>query len=94
MWKSMKFFVAFTLMLGLAPVAMAAEDAGGVMSTLDSFFDGFPVWLSAITTVVTAATAITALTPTKTDDKIVSKVMKVLNVLAGNVGKNKNKDDT
>lgn len=59
-----------------------------------SFLEGFPVWLTAITTVVTAATAITALTPTKTDDKIINSILKVLNFLAGNFGKNKNADDT
>ena len=57
------------------------------------FFDALPAWLVAITTLVTACTAITALTPTKTDDEIINKVLKVLNLLAGNVGKNKNADD-
>ena len=49
-------------------------------------------WLAAVTTVVTAATAITAITPTKTDDTIVNGILKVLNFLAGNFGKNKNAD--
>lgn len=52
-----------------------------------------PDWLVAITTTVTAATAITALTPTKSDDKIINSVLKVLNFLAGNFLKNKNADD-
>lgn len=95
MWKSMKLFVALVVMMVFAPIAMAAEtEAGGFMEMLNAFFDGFPVWLAALTTVVTAATAITALTPTRTDDKIISKVLKVLNFLAGNFGKNKNADDT
>jgi len=42
---------------------------------------------------VTAATAVTALTPTKSDDKIVAVVLKVMNFLAGNVLKNTNADD-
>ena len=63
------------------------------MQTLLDLFEAFPAWLTAITTLVTAATAITALTPTKTDDKYVSLVLRVLNVLAGNVGKNTNADD-
>lgn len=94
MWKSFRLFAAVAIMLVFAPLAMAAEtEAGGFMEMLNSFFDGFPVWLAALTAVVTAATAITALTPTKTDDKIISKVLKVLNFLAGNFGKNRNKDD-
>ena len=64
------------------------------MDMILAFFEAFPAWLTAITTVVTAATAITALTPTKTDDKYVSMALRVLNILAGNVGKNKNADDT
>jgi len=64
------------------------------METLFAFFDALPGWLNAITALVTAATAITALTPTKTDDKYVSIALRVLNTIAGNVGKNKNADDT
>jgi len=93
--KSIKLFLALVLMVAFAPIAMAAEtESGGFMEMLNAFFDGFPVWLAALTTVVTAATAITALTPTKTDDAIISKILKVLNFLAGNFGRNKNKDDT
>ena len=50
-------------------------------------------WIVAIAGVVTAATAITMLTPTKTDDAVISFILRVLNVLAGNVLKNKNADD-
>ena len=63
------------------------------MQTLLDFFEAFPAWLTAITSVVTAATAITALTPTKTDDKYISILLRGLNLLAGNVAKNKNADD-
>lgn len=49
-------------------------------------------WVAAVTAVVTAASAITALTPTKTDDKILNGVLKVLNFLSLNVLKNKNAD--
>jgi len=51
-----------------------------------------PAWVSAVTALVTAATAITALTPTKADDAAVNFVLKILNLLAGNIGKNKNAD--
>lgn len=82
----------FTLLIMLmAPLAMASE--GGTLETISNLFDALPVWVTALTTVVTAATAITALTPTKSDDKVVNAILKVLNFLAGNFGKNKNADD-
>jgi hypothetical protein len=58
-----------------------------------SIFVVMPAWLSAITAVVTAATAITMLTPTTADDKIINSILKVLNILAGNFGLNRNADD-
>ena len=49
-------------------------------------------WIAAVTGIVTACTAITALTPTKSDDKIVNFILTILNVVSGNIGKNRNKD--
>ena len=63
------------------------------MDQITAILEAAPVWLMAITGVVTAATAITALTPSRSDDEILDKVLRVLNVLAGNVGKNRNADD-
>ncbi|GEM_PF-1860278 len=40
------------------------------------------------------ATLITSLTPTKTDDARLDRVLGFLNMLAGNVGHNRNADDT
>ena len=37
--------------------------------------------------------AITALTPTRADDRALDVVLRILNVLAGNVGRNRNADD-
>ena len=51
-----------------------------------------PVWLSAITAVVVAANGITVLTPTKADNKALDVILKVLNFLSMNFGKNKNAD--
>jgi hypothetical protein len=62
------------------------------MDAFFAFFDAFPAWLTAITALVSAATAITALTPTKADDKWAALALRVLNVVAGNVGKNRNAD--
>ena len=53
-----------------------------------------PVWVKALTVLVTGATAVTALTPSKADNKIVDVLLKILNMLAGNVIKNKNADST
>lgn len=50
-------------------------------------------YLAPITMLITAATAVTAITPTKTDDKYINMILKVLNLFAGNFLKNKNKDD-
>ena len=97
----MKFFIliaaaAIFAISALVPgIALAAEVAseGVLFSTLAALFEAMPVWLSAITSVVAASTAITAITPTKADDKIVNIILRVLNILAGNFGKNTNKDD-
>ena len=62
------------------------------METFLAFFEALPAWINAFTALVTAATAITALTPTKADDKWAALALRVLNIVAGNVGKNKNAD--
>ena len=49
--------------------------------------------LLAASSTVTLATAITAVTPTKTDDAVLNVVLRFMNVLAGNVGRNRNADD-
>ena len=59
-----------------------------IMSALESF----PIWLQAIMALVTGATAITALTPTTVDDRAINWLLKILNFMAGNFGKNRNKD--
>ena len=43
--------------------------------------------------VVTIATLITAITPSQSDNAQMDRVLKFLNLLAGNVGLNKNADE-
>jgi|TARA_R100001244_G_C5151560_1_gene129714 hypothetical protein len=62
------------------------------MEFIMSAFEVFPVWLQAIMALVTGATAITALTPTTVDDRAINWLLKILNFMAGNFGKNRNKD--
>lgn len=92
-----RIYAAFVAVIALVvlPMAAMAQAETGVPASGGwlSFFEALPGWLAAITSVVTAATAITALTPTKTDDAIVNTILRVLNIIAGNVGKNTNADD-
>ncbi|WP_025899035.1 hypothetical protein [Sneathiella glossodoripedis] len=46
-----------------------------------------------IASVVTIANIITAATPTNHDNQILNAILKVLNILSINIGKNKNADD-
>jgi hypothetical protein len=96
--KLIQTFIALLVSCFFATLAIAADgstttETVGIFDKIALFFDAFPAWLTAITTVVTAATAVTALTPTKTDDFIITKILGVLNFLAGNFFKNKNADD-
>tara|TARA_R110002153_G_scaffold273380_1_gene444174 strand:- start:108 stop:296 length:189 start_codon:yes stop_codon:yes gene_type:complete len=47
--------------------------------------------IAVVTSIVAVASGVTALTPTPKDDKVVSKVYKVVEWLALNVGKAKDK---
>ena len=49
-------------------------------------------WALLITGIITAATAITAGTPSKSDNKALNSILAVLNIVAGNIGRNKNED--
>jgi|ETNvirenome_6_85_1030632.scaffolds.fasta_scaffold00748_15 hypothetical protein len=54
--------------------------------------DWSTIWIS-LASLVTAATAIAALTPTKSDDRFLGVMLKVVNFFAGNFGHNRNADD-
>ena len=64
-----------------------------MIDSILGFFDAMPAWIAAVTSVVIAATAITALTPSRSDDVWLDRLLRVLNVLAGNVGLNRNADE-
>lgn len=55
--------------------------------------DAMPAWIHALTGLMAAATLLTALTPTRHDDAVVDLILRILNLLAGNVGANRNADD-
>ena len=57
-----------------------------IVSALTSFFNHVPAWLAAATSLVTAASAVSAITPTPKDDHVLAGVLRVLNLLALNVG--------
>lgn len=60
---------------------------------LEWAFELAPDVLVALTGAVTAASVVTAMTPTKADDAAVNWVLRLLNTLALNVGRNRNMDD-
>ena len=59
---------------------------------MTDLWNTFIEYLPTITSIVAAATAITAVTPTSVDDKVINLLLKALNFLAGNFGKNRNAD--
>ncbi len=63
------------------------------MEAINNFLDVLPAWVDALLGLSVAATAITALTRTNQDNRVLDIISRVLNVLAGNIGKNRNADD-
>lgn len=49
--------------------------------------------VGALTSIVTGASALAALTPTPKDDSIIGKLYKIIDFLALNIGKAKDKGD-
>jgi hypothetical protein len=63
-----------------------------ILNIMDWINNLGPDWVDAVAKLVAGATAITMLTPTKTDNKVIDVILKVLNFVAGNILKNKNED--
>lgn len=63
------------------------------MDQLAAILEMVPDWLEALALLVAGAKAITVLTPTRADDKIIDAILRVLNTLAMNFGRDKNADD-
>jgi len=61
------------------------------MDTILEFFSQAPAWITALLSLMVAAKAIVALTPTPRDDEIVGQIYKIVEFLALNFGKAKDK---
>lgn len=66
------------------------EQVLSLIELMTSWAASLPNWLMAATSVVAAASGITALTPSTADNRFFDAVLRLLNVLAGNVGANEN----
>lgn len=63
-----------------------------LITTAIEFIDAAPAWVNALTAAFVGLKALTMLTPTKADNVILDKILKVLNFLALNILKDKNAD--
>lgn len=63
------------------------------MGMLTSFIDAWPNYVSGIAGLISACAVLAALTPTKSDDRIVGWLLRIINVVGINVGRAKNADD-
>jgi len=57
-----------------------------ILTSIVSLFDQLPSWVNAVTGVISAASAVAALTPTPKDDNALAGIVRVLDVLALNIG--------
>lgn len=60
------------------------------VSMMTYIMTNWQAWLAAATSVVGSAAIVATLTPNKSDDKIVQKVLSIINFIGANVGKAKN----
>ncbi|GLQ07502.1 hypothetical protein [Sneathiella chinensis] len=60
---------------------------------LQKFTDSLSRGAEILALLVLFSTLITSLTPSRSNDRRLDRLLQVLNLLAGNVGKNRNADD-
>ena len=59
------------------------------MDVLIKIIDTVHAWLPAITGLISSCAVIATLTPSKTDDKVIQKILDVINFIGLNIGKEK-----
>ena len=63
------------------------------MDIILNFFADYPAWINALLSICVSATGITILTKNNYDNKVLNIIIKILNILAGNILRIKNSDD-
>ena len=63
------------------------------MESIVTILNTLPNWVHHVTLLVTAAAGLATLTPTKSDDKAIAMVLRVVNMVGLNFGKTRNADD-
>jgi len=63
------------------------------MNWMMSLLSTLPDWVHHVTLLITAAAGMATLTPTKSDDKAIAMVLRVVNMVGLNFGKARNADD-
>lgn len=88
----MKQFVRNLLLVMVCSLlSMLALAQGPVPDLQNEGAEKLLVWLQVITSVIGTFSLIAAITPTQRDDRIVGKLMKVVDFLGANFGAAKNK---
>ena len=64
-----------------------------LMESIVTILNTLPNWVHHVTLLVTAAAGLATLTPTKSDDKAIAMVLRVINMVGLNFGKARNADD-
>lgn len=63
-----------------------------MITAMIEFINQAPDWVAAVTAIFMGLKMLTALTPSTADNAAIDKALKVLNILALNVFKDKNED--